>query len=161
MPLEDTRVIPTGARPESTNSYAPGWCQNYKRGKAWKISSNVIYEFQQMGRTAGRPPQLACTLREIGMCFDSILMCLTKGLGAPIGSVVTGNNAFVKRANWERKFFVGSVRTSGVIAGTRRGAIDDFLGGKMKAAQDKARCATILWEELGGRFTTKTETNVV
>ena len=32
----------------------------------------------------------ACTLREIGECFDSIQLCLTKGLGAPIGSVVSG-----------------------------------------------------------------------
>lgn len=104
----------------------------------------------------------ACTLREIGECLDSIQMCLTKGLGAPIGSVVTGTNAFIKRANWARKFFGGSMRASGVIAGPGKVAIDDvFFGGKMKAAQDKARRATALWEELGWKFTIKTETNMV
>lgn len=45
----------------------------------------------------------ACTLREIGECFDSIQMCLAKGLGAAIGSVVTGTIAFIKRTNWARK----------------------------------------------------------
>lgn len=54
------------------------------------------------------------------------------------------------------------MRASGVIAGPARVVIDDvFFGGKMKAAQDKARRATALWEELGGKFTTKTETNMV
>lgn len=77
-------------------------------------------------------------------------------------AVVTGTHAFIKRANWARKFLGGSVRASRVIAGPGRVAIDDvFFDGKMKAAQDKARRAMALWEELGGKFTTRTETNMV
>ncbi|KAK4172240.1 l-allo-threonine aldolase [Triangularia setosa] len=104
----------------------------------------------------------ACTLREMGECFDSIQLCFTKGLGAPIGSIVTGTSEFIKRANWARKHLGGSTRQSGVIAAPARVAIDDvFLGGKMKLAQEKARRAAALWEELGGRLQFATETNLV
>lgn len=104
----------------------------------------------------------ACTLREIGECFDSIQLCLTKGLGAPIGSVVTGNAAFIKRAKWSRKLLGGSTRSSGVIAAPARVAIDEvFFGGKLKAAQEKARRASALWEQLGGKLKLPTETNMI
>ena len=103
-----------------------------------------------------------CTLRQIGECFDSIQLCLTKGLGAPIGSVVTGNAAFIKRAKWSRKLLGGSTRSSGVIAAPARVAIDEvFFGGKLKAAQDKAKRASSLWEQLGGKLQIPTETNMI
>ena len=104
----------------------------------------------------------ACTLREIGECFDSIQMCLSKGLGAPIGSIVTGNSAFIKRATWARKLLGGSIRSAGVLTAPARVAIDNvFLGGKLKAAQHKARLASDLWEKLGGKLQLPTETNMV
>lgn len=104
----------------------------------------------------------ACTLREIGECFDSIQLCLTKGLGAPLGSVIVGNSAFIKRARWIRKLLGGGLRAAGVIAAPARVAIEDvFLGGKLKAAQDKAKRASDFWEELGGKLQRPTETNMV
>ncbi|KAH9896368.1 l-allo-threonine aldolase [Xylariomycetidae sp. FL2044] len=140
MPMEDIRAISRWARSQSPTIH-----MHLDGARLWEAA------------TAG-----ACTLREIGECFDSIQMCLTKGLGAPIGSVVTGTAAFMRRANWARKFLGGSVRSSGVIAGPGRVAIDDvFFGGKMRWAHDKARRATALWADLGGKFTTPTETNMV
>ncbi|KAK5659042.1 hypothetical protein OQA88_1129 [Cercophora sp. LCS_1] len=104
----------------------------------------------------------ACAFREIGECFDSIQLCFTKGLGAPIGSVIAGSAEFIKRAKWARKLFGGSTRTSGVIAAPARVAIDDvFLGGKLQAAHKKARVASSLWEELGGKLSGPTETNMM
>ena len=82
----------------------------------------------------------ACTLREIGECFDSMQMCFTKGLGAPLGSIVVGSSAFIQRAKWSRKLLGGGMRSSGVISGPARVAIDDVLfGGRMRMAQHKAR----------------------
>ncbi|KZF26939.1 l-allo-threonine aldolase [Xylona heveae TC161] len=104
----------------------------------------------------------ACTLREVGGCFDSIQLCFTKGLGAPIGSIITGSSAFIKRAKWSRKLLGGSTRASGVIAAPARVAIADvFLSGKLTAAQDKAKRASALWEQLGGKLQYPTETNMV
>ncbi|KAI6717259.1 threonine aldolase [Diplocarpon mali] len=104
----------------------------------------------------------SCTLREVGACFDSIQLCLTKGLGAPVGSVVTGSTLFIKRAKWGRKLLGGSTRSSGIIAAPARVAVEDvFLGGKLKAAQDRAKFASALWEQLGGKLQLPTETNMI
>ena len=47
---------------------------------------------------------------------DSVMFCLSKGLGAPVGSMVAGNKAFVERARIYRKMFGGGMRQAGVIA---------------------------------------------
>jgi len=51
-----------------------------------------------------------------GQQFDSISICLSKGLGAPIGSVLLGNNEFIKKARRVRKVFGGGMRQGGIIA---------------------------------------------
>ena len=48
---------------------------------------------------------------------DSVMFCLSKGLGAPIGSMLAGREAFVERAHRTRKLFGGGMRQVGVIAG--------------------------------------------
>ena len=47
---------------------------------------------------------------------DSVQFCLSKGLGAPIGSLVAGSHAFIERVRRQRKLLGGSMRQSGVIA---------------------------------------------
>ncbi len=53
---------------------------------------------------------------DYGKVFDSISVCLSKGLGAPVGSVLLGNRAFIKRARRLRKVFGGGMRQAGFIA---------------------------------------------
>lgn len=48
--------------------------------------------------------------------FDSISLCLSKGLGAPIGSLLIGSNEFIKKARRVRKVFGGGMRQAGNIA---------------------------------------------
>lgn len=48
--------------------------------------------------------------------FDSISLCLSKGLGAPVGSVLLGTKAFIHRARRVRKVFGGGMRQAGIIA---------------------------------------------
>jgi threonine aldolase len=47
---------------------------------------------------------------------DSVMFCLSKGLGAPVGSMVAGSKAFIERARICRKMFGGGMRQAGVIA---------------------------------------------
>jgi len=47
---------------------------------------------------------------------DSVMFCLSKGLGAPVGSIVAGSKAFIERARIYRKMFGGGMRQAGVIA---------------------------------------------
>ena len=48
--------------------------------------------------------------------YDSISICLSKGLGAPVGSVLVGSAEFIARAHRWRKMFGGGMRQAGVIA---------------------------------------------
>ncbi len=53
---------------------------------------------------------------EMAACADSVSLCLSKGLGAPVGSVVAGDAAFLDRARVLRKRFGGWMRQSGILA---------------------------------------------
>lgn len=54
--------------------------------------------------------------KEVGALFDSISICLSKGLGAPSGSVLLGNKDFIKKARRIRKVFGGGMRQAGYLA---------------------------------------------
>jgi threonine aldolase len=53
---------------------------------------------------------------ELAAPFDSVMFCLSKGLGAPIGSVIAGTRQFIDRALAVRRMFGGSMRQVGVVA---------------------------------------------
>ena len=56
------------------------------------------------------------TAAQYGKVFDSISICLSKGLGAPVGSLLLGNTAFIKKARRVRKVFGGGMRQAGMLA---------------------------------------------
>ena len=53
---------------------------------------------------------------EYASYFDSVSVCLSKGLGAPVGSVIAGTRAFVDEARHVRKIFGGGMRQAGILA---------------------------------------------
>jgi len=55
-------------------------------------------------------------LKEITSQFDSVSLCLSKGLGAPVGSVLCGNHTFIKAAKKWRKMVGGGMRQAGILA---------------------------------------------
>jgi threonine aldolase len=55
-------------------------------------------------------------LHEYADCFDSLSVCFSKGLGAPVGSLVAGDADFIKRAHKYRKIYGGGMRQVGIIA---------------------------------------------
>ena len=54
--------------------------------------------------------------KQYGSLFDSISICLSKGLGAPVGSLLLGNKTFISKARRIRKVFGGGMRQAGIIA---------------------------------------------
>lgn len=64
------------------------------------------------------------TTHDIGHQFDSISICLSKGLGAPIGSLLVGEKPFIKKARRVRKVFGGGMRQAGFIAAAGIYALD-------------------------------------
>ena len=101
-------------------------------------------------------------LKEFTECFDSVSLCFTKGLGAPIGSVLVGTSSFIDRARVARKLMGGGMRQTGVIAAPAWVAVEQvFLGKQLKKAQDTAKFIADTWVSLGGKLRKPTETNMI
>lgn len=64
---------------------------------------------------------------EYGKLFDSISVCLSKGLGCPVGSVLLGNKAFIREARRVRKRLGGGWRQAGFLAGAGLYALDHHV----------------------------------
>ena len=64
---------------------------------------------------------------EYGQLFDSISLCLSKGLGAPIGSVLLGTKAFIKEARRVRKVMGGGMRQAGFLASAGTYALENHV----------------------------------
>jgi threonine aldolase len=56
------------------------------------------------------------TTQEYGAQFDTISICLSKGLGAPVGSLLIGPKEFIEKSRRVRKVFGGGMRQAGIIA---------------------------------------------
>lgn len=56
------------------------------------------------------------TVKEYASYFDSISFCFSKGLGAPVGSILCGDAAFISRAHRWRKILGGGMRQAGILA---------------------------------------------
>ena len=73
--------------------------------------------------------------RRIAQCFDSVSVCFSKGLGAPVGSVLCGGREFIARAHRIRKMAGGGMRQSGLLAAAATYALDHHVA---RLAQDHA-----------------------
>ena len=65
--------------------------------------------------------------KQYGKVFDSISICLSKGLGAPVGSVLLGSAPFIKKARRWRKVFGGGMRQAGSLAAAGIYALDNHV----------------------------------
>ena len=73
--------------------------------------------------------------RRIAQCFDSVSVCFSKGLGAPVGSALCGSREFIARAHRIRKMAGGGMRQAGMLAAAATHALDHHVG---RLAQDHA-----------------------
>ena len=75
--------------------------------------------------------------KQYGKVFDSISICLSKGLGAPVGSVLLGSTPFIKKARRWRKVFGGGMRQAGSLAAAGIYALDNNID-RLKEDHSKA-----------------------
>ncbi len=67
------------------------------------------------------------SLAEYGALFDTVSLCLSKGLGAPVGSVLVGDAASIAKAARARKIYGGGMRQAGIIAAAGLYALEHNL----------------------------------
>ena len=75
---------------------------------------------------------------DIGSHFDSISICLSKGLGAPVGSLLIGDAAFIKQARRFRKVMGGGMRQAGFLAAAGIFALDHHVD-RLKIDNNRAK----------------------
>lgn len=78
------------------------------------------------------------TARDLGAEFDTISVCLSKGLGAPVGSVLLGTRQSIKRARRIRKLFGGGMRQAGSLAAAATFALKNNIE-RLKEDHTKAK----------------------
>ncbi|MEJ2367301.1 MAG: GntG family PLP-dependent aldolase [Acidobacteriota bacterium] len=70
---------------------------------------------------------LGCSPAEIARPFDSVMFCISKGLGAPVGSLLCGSRSFIERARKVRKMMGGGMRQAGILAAAGLVAFEEIL----------------------------------
>ncbi len=78
--------------------------------------------------------------RAICACFDSVSVCLSKGLGAPVGSLLLGSRDLIARARRHRKLLGGGMRQAGFLAAAGLHALDHHVD---RLADDHALAAAL------------------
>jgi threonine aldolase len=110
----------------------------------------------------------AGSLTDFAAYFDTLSLCFSKGLGAPIGSVLVGPKDVVKHARWVRKSIGGGLRQAGVVTSAARVAVDETFGkgpngegGLLRQTHILAKEIAKLWTDLGGQLIHPVHTNMV
>jgi threonine aldolase len=149
---------------ENSHNMAGGACMPLER----------MQEISERAHAAGLPVHLdgarifnaavalGRTASELAGPFDSVMFCLSKGLGAPIGSLILGTKDFIHRALAVRRMFGGSMRQVGVIAAAGIVALEKMTARLEEDHANARLLARGLAETPGIRIDPeKTETNIV
>ena len=148
LPLQDCQAISSWARKYGILMHLDG-------ARLWEAVAAQVAAGEHGG-------DLVKGLQAYCACFDSVSLCFSKGLGAPIGSIIVGNEAFIKKARHVRKSIGGGLRQAGVVTAAARVAVDEtFLGGNLVGSHERAREIARCWTERGGRLSQGVETNMV
>jgi len=78
---------------------------------------------------------LGVDVKELVRDADSVMFCLSKGLGAPVGSILAGTREFIKRARKNRKIMGGGMRQAGILAAAGIVALEKMVD---RLAEDHA-----------------------
>ncbi|KAG1825612.1 pyridoxal phosphate-dependent transferase [Suillus subaureus] len=104
MSLENTlngTIIPQDDVIEiSKNAHSRGIIMHLDGARIWHVAAET-----------------GLSMKELCDPFESASLCLSKGLGAPIGTVLVGSTPFITKARWFRKLFGGGMRQTGYMAG--------------------------------------------
>lgn len=96
-----------------------------------------------------------------GEMFDSVSICISKGLGAPVGSILIGDQDFITQARRFRKVMGGGMRQAGIIASACQFALENNIQ-RLKIDNDRAKQLGNVLEDLDYvAFVRPVQTNIV
>ncbi|KAK9474266.1 pyridoxal phosphate-dependent transferase [Dipodascopsis tothii] len=100
-------------------------------------------------------------LSEYGQYFDSMSLCLSKGIGAPVGTVIVGETDFIKKAEWFRKQVGGGIRQAGLLAAAADAGLNEVFPARLKETHDTTKKLAKDFEAMGLTFQLPVHTNFI
>ncbi|KAF7306721.1 Beta-elim-lyase domain-containing protein [Mycena indigotica] len=129
-----------------------------------KISDFVHLQGKKMHLDGARIWHVAAetetSIKKLCEPFDSVSLCFSKGLGAPVGSCLVGSSAFISRARHFRKLFGGGMRQTGILAACAAYALT-YNFPLLPAVHSLARKLEAGLEEIGAEITSRAETCMI
>ncbi len=127
---------------ENTSNRGGGLCYDFKEIEAIKevCDANGLRLHLDGARIFNAIIKNNENPKDYGRVFDSVSVCLSKGLGAPVGSLLIGDKAFIKQARRVRKVFGGGMRQVGYIAAAGLYALKNNVS---RLEEDHQRAARI------------------
>ncbi|RPA91999.1 beta-eliminating lyase [Choiromyces venosus 120613-1] len=141
MPVEEVRRIGQWAKAEGIKVHLDG-------ARLWNACSV--------------PEPSAELLSEYAKHVDSLSVCFSKSLGAPVGSCMAADERTVASARHMRKAIGGGIRQAGILTAMARVGLEEvFFGGKLARANAFAKSLEEEWIKLGGSVTLPVDTNML
>ena len=115
---------------------------------------------QRTTRSGERGVDVDAEAKKIAQCFDSVSICLSKGLGTPSGSVLCGSKKLITKAHRIRKMAGGGMRQAGVLAAAGIYALDNNV---RRLSQDHANAQRFAagLQDIPGLAVSAAQTNMV
>lgn len=123
-------------------------------------TNNLIYHLDG-ARIFNALAVLDVSANQVGPLFDSVSVCLSKGLGAPAGSVLLGKKDMIKKARKIRKVMGGGMRQSGIIAAAGIYALENHLPDLRRDHENAQRIAHEIRNLPDVRAVLPVETNII
>ncbi len=123
---------------------------NASGGRVWPLAEleEVVATARELGlavhldgaRLLNASTALGVPAAQIAARFDTVTLCLSKGLGCPLGALLAGSRELMDRAWREKHLFGGAMRQAGVVAAAGNYALDHHVE---RLAEDHARARTL------------------
>jgi threonine aldolase len=114
---------------ENTHNNAGGrvWPLDELRGVAEAAHELGLAVHLDGARLLNAATALRVEPAQIGRCADTVTLCLSKGLGCPLGALLAGSHALIERAWREKHLFGGAMRQAGIVAAAGVYALDHHV----------------------------------
>ena len=157
--LPDHRVIAI----ENTHNRAGGHMFPFDEMKAIRALADERGLFVHLdgARLAHAHVETGVSFEEYYSCADTVSMCFSKGLGAPVGSIVISTAEHINRARKIRKRLGGGMRQAGVLAAAALYALEHHVDRLREDHQNAARLAAFIERTDGLTIHQPVETNIV
>ncbi|TIC27211.1 hypothetical protein E3Q11_02625 [Wallemia mellicola] len=125
----------------------------------WASSNNLIMHLDG-ARIWNVSAATGLSIDKLCQPYDSVSLCLSKGIGAPIGSILVGSEKVITKAKWFRKLFGGGIRQSGFLAEAADFALENHFP-LLPKTHERAKRIAEGFEQAKIRIISPVETSMV